>query len=181
MRLFRFPKRNAKYADEETPLMRFFRYIIIALLFCAVIWGFWMNNQRRMDMLKKPVSTSIDRTGVLGAEQERQLAAFQEQFKRAYGIPLVIHVGGIADVTGLLRDAPDAMRLGIAPDSAQIVFDAPPLASAALGEPLTLYLRHVHFVPYFARQDWPRGLEGALNLIAARLDAAVTGNAATPR
>ncbi len=181
MKLFRFPKRNAKYTDEETPLMRFFRYIIIALLFCAVIWGFWLNNQRRIEMLKKPVSTTIDRTGSLNTEQERQLIAFQEQFKRAYGIPLIITIGRAADITTMLRTDQDAVRLGIAPDSAQVVFDAPPLAAAALGEPLTLYLRYVHFVPYFARSDWPRGLEGALNLMSARLDAAVTKTIPTPR
>lgn len=177
MRLFRFPKRTTKYTDEETPLMRFFRYVIIALLFCAVIWGFWLNNQRRMEMLKKPVSASIDSTGSLNTEQERQLSEFQEQFRRAYGIPLSIHVGRARDIADALRSEPDSVRIGIAPDSAQVIFDVPPLAAAALGEPLTLYLRHVHFVPYFARNNWPQGLEGALNLITARLDAAVANSA----
>lgn len=53
MRFLRLPKRNAKHLDEETPLLRLVRYCIIILLFCGVIWGLWMNNQRRTDMLQK--------------------------------------------------------------------------------------------------------------------------------
>lgn len=55
MKRFRFPRRNRKYLDEETPLQRLCRVLLILLLFGAVVLGFWLNNKRRMEMLKKTV------------------------------------------------------------------------------------------------------------------------------
>ena len=54
LKLFRFRRPNSKYLDEETPLMLIIRVLIILLLFGAVFFGFWLNNERRMDMLNKP-------------------------------------------------------------------------------------------------------------------------------
>ena len=182
MRLFRFPKRNPKYTQDETPLMRLFRYIIVVLLFCAVVWGFWLNNQRRMESLKKPPAAAVvDRTGSLDPEQERRLSAFQDRFREAYGIPLSISVTQDPSFTALRASGAGTVLLGIAPGSGAVLFEAPPLARAALGEPLLLYIRHVHFVPYFARNAWPEGLESALNLIVSRLDAATGQSPRSPR
>lgn len=62
MRLFRFPKRDPKLLEEETPLLRFLRYVVILLLLGGVVWGFWMNNQKRMKMLKKNDATAVGQT-----------------------------------------------------------------------------------------------------------------------
>ena len=59
MRIFRLPRPNRKLLDEETPLQRLFRLLVILLLFGCVVFGFWLNNERRMDrmeMLKKSQS-----------------------------------------------------------------------------------------------------------------------------
>lgn len=85
MRLFRLPSRNAKRMDKETPAMRFIRYTIIALLFCAVLWGFWINNQRRMQMLRKDTPSENTRTGSLDSRQIRQLAGIRAQPGHACG------------------------------------------------------------------------------------------------
>ena len=52
MRRFRFPKRNPRYFDGETPLQRVLRFLIIIVLFGAVVYGFWLNNERRTELLR---------------------------------------------------------------------------------------------------------------------------------
>lgn len=175
MRLFRLPRRDKKYTGEETSWQRFFRYIIIALLFCAVIWGFWLNNQRRMEMLKKPAPTRIDKTGSLDGDQERQLAEFVDAFRYTYGVDLILSVSDEPLPATLLTPEQRAgnLLLALSPRYFQVRLEAPPLAAHALGDALTSYLRDFHFIPYFALRSWPGGLQAALNLITHRLDAAL--------
>jgi len=52
MKIFRLPRRNRKFLDEETPLQRFFRILLILLLFGAALLGFWLSSERRMEILK---------------------------------------------------------------------------------------------------------------------------------
>ena len=59
MRRFRFPKRNSKYFDRETPLQRILRFLIIIVLFGAVVYGFWLNNERRTEMLRPSAPTRM--------------------------------------------------------------------------------------------------------------------------
>lgn len=182
MRLFRIPKRNPRYMDSESAWQRFFRYILIALLFCAVIWGFWINNERRMEMLKKPAPARIDNTGTLSDEQQGALASYADRFREVYGIALVLTIGDDPFPEDLLppRERSGTMLLGLSPRNNQVIFLLPPLAEAALG-PLTVdYLRYVHFIPYFANKAWPRGLESALNLITGRLDATLASRGKAP-
>lgn len=175
MKLFRLPKRNPRYTNEETPLQRFFRCIIIALLFCAVIWGFWINNQRRMEMLKKPEQVHIDKTGLLTDEQQKSLARYQERFREVYGLNLVIRVRNETFPSPFLlpEERAGTVFLGLSPRNRQALFELPPLAEAALGPDLVSDLRLTHFVPYFDDGSWPEGLASCLNLMTARLDAAL--------
>lgn len=172
MKLFRLPKRDRRYMDDETPLLRFFRYIIIALLFCGVIWGFWINNERRMEMLKKPQPARIDNTGALSDGQQRELAHFQSRFRDAYGLSMVILVRDERFAQPFLQSGERAgtVFLGLVPRARQVVFELPPLAEAALGEELARYLRQEHFMPYFADGNWPEGLAKGLNMITRRFD-----------
>jgi len=68
MKIFRLPQRNRKLLDEETPLQRFFRLLLILLLFGAVVCGLWLNNERhlerRMELLKRPASVQSSSVGV---------------------------------------------------------------------------------------------------------------------
>lgn len=160
---------------DETPRMRFLRYILIALLFCAVIWGFWMNNERRVNLLKKNAGPVIDATGVLGTEQLNELARFQERFAAVYGLNLIILIRNEPFPEPFLapRERGATVFLGLAPKQGQVLFELPPLAEAALGEETTRRLRHTHFMPYFTDNSWPEGLAEALNLLAQRFDAAL--------
>ena len=56
MMRFRLPKNNRKYLEEETSLQKIFRVLLIVILLGAVVFGFWLNNKRRMEMLRAPTS-----------------------------------------------------------------------------------------------------------------------------
>jgi hypothetical protein len=172
MRFFRFPKRTGQYKESESPMQRFFRYILISLLFCAVIWGFWINNERRMEMLRKPAAAALDSTGTLSGEQERSLAAFQERFGKVYGINLVIVIRPEPFPEPYLTGSERAgtIFLGLCPPNRQVVLEMPPLAEASLGGTLAGYLREEHFEPFFIAGNWPEGLVQALNIMTRQLD-----------
>lgn len=55
MKFFRLPQRNRKYLDEETPMQRFIRVLVVLAIFAAVAYfGFWRGSERRMEMLNAP-------------------------------------------------------------------------------------------------------------------------------
>jgi len=59
MKIFRLPRPNPKLLDEETPLQKFVRVLVVLLLFGGVLFAFWFNNERRMERLdirQKPQS-----------------------------------------------------------------------------------------------------------------------------
>ena len=64
MRFFRLPKRDPRHAEGEGPWLRFLRIVLIALLFCGVIWGFWMNSERQINRIKNPPAKRLN--GVRG-------------------------------------------------------------------------------------------------------------------
>ncbi len=154
------------------------RFLIIGLLFTGVLWGFWVNNASRMAELereRRPASRPLDATRTLTKEQETALALFIDNFFKAYGVPLDVRVSAapLPETWPQNPEQAGTVFLGLCPAARQVVFYAPPLVRGALGEPLSLYLAHVHFLPYYAGGNWPEGLAAALNLITARLDAKI--------
>ena len=59
MKIFHLPRSNRKLHDEETPLQRLFRVLVILLLFGGVVFGFWLNNERRMERMEMLKSQSV--------------------------------------------------------------------------------------------------------------------------
>jgi len=51
MKFFRLPRPNRQLLDEETPLQKFLRLLVVLLLFGGVVFAFWLNNGRRMERL----------------------------------------------------------------------------------------------------------------------------------
>jgi len=54
MKIFHLPQPNRKLQDEETLLQRLFRVLVVLLLFGGVVFGFWLNNERRMERMEMP-------------------------------------------------------------------------------------------------------------------------------
>jgi hypothetical protein len=64
MHLFKFPRRDKKHADAESFRQFALRLVILAILFGAVVWGFWMNAERQQNLIrgKPPAGTSWERS-----------------------------------------------------------------------------------------------------------------------
>lgn len=175
MALFRFPKRDARHFSDETPWQRFFRIILVTLLFCGVLWGFWMNNERQMDRIRQKDIPALDSTGTLSSGQQDQLREYIARFRDTYGLGILITVRNEPFPQNFLlpQEKAGILFFGLCPDARQVALEVPPLAEKALGAEFIRYLREEHFIPYFARNDWPAGLASALSMLAERLDRAL--------
>lgn len=178
MLFFRLPKRDPGRFEEDTAFLKFARSILLVLLFCGVGAGFWLNSQRQTAMLTKPGSRVVDATGSLTEEQKKLLDEYAEKFLTTYGIAIAIRIQDEPFPEEVLP-APEKARtlfLGLSPGNRQVRLEVPPLAAASLGEDRIAYLRHEHFFPYFARNEWRQGLISALNLLTETLDQALSGH-----
>lgn len=176
MRIFRLPRPDKSRLDKESPRMRFFRHVLLALLFCAVIWGFWMNNERRLNAVKRgSAAFTVDATGLLGEKELEKLALYQERFHQVYGLNLVVAVRKKPIETPFLApgERGGTVFIGLCPKARQALIELPPLVEAALGQSLAEHLRREHFLPYFNSGLWPEGLAEGLNILSTRLDAAL--------
>ena len=177
MKLFRFPKRDPGRFEDDTPGLKIARHILLVLLFCGVALGFWLNSQRHAAMFVKPAPRILDTSGSLTDEERKVLAAYSEKFLATYGISIMIRIQHEPFPEKVLpaSEAAGTLFLGLSPKNGQVRLEVPPLAAGPLGEHLIAHLRHGHFPPYFARNNWQEGLASALNLLTEKLDHALSG------
>lgn len=177
MKLFRLPKRDLSRFEEDTPFLKIARYLLIALLFCGVALGFWLNAQRQTAMRAKHLPQKIDRTGSLSNDQQKLLSDYTQKFIATYGISIIIRIQDESFPPSVLpdREKANTFFFGLSPHNKQVHLEMPPLVAATLGDRFTFYLLHDHFPPYFAQENWPEGLASALSLIAEKLDKTLPG------
>ena len=177
MKLFRFPKRDPKRFEEDTPVLKVVRLIILVLLFGAVVLGVWLSGQRQAAMRMKSDLQRIDETGFLTEEQKKLLASYSEKFLNTYGLAIVIRIQDEAFPETVLPADKKVKTLffGLSPRNNQVHLEIPPLAAASLGDQFISYLRDSHFPPYFSQKNWPEGLASALSLLTEKLDQSLSG------
>ena len=183
MKLFRFPKRDPGRFEDDTPSLKLARHILLVLLFCGVVFGFWLNSQRHAPVPVKNFPQITDTTGSLSDEQRKSLTAYSEKFLATYGISIMIRIQNEPFPEKVLPAAEQVrtLFLGLSPENGQVRLEVPPLAAEILGEPFIAHLRHGHFPLYFARNSWQEGLASALNLLTEKLDQSLTGRGNTTR
>lgn len=179
MVFFRRPPPRGRVRYEESALQRFFRIVLIGLLFTGVIWGFWMNSERQMNRVMQNLAPQIDATGTLTTAQLELLQTYGLRFFAEYGIKIQVEVRNSSLSDEQARKSGN-IYLGLNPKSGQALFYAPPLAAAALGEDFIRRLNQEHFTAYFAAGNWPEGLAKALSMISVRLDATLKNAASGP-
>ncbi len=173
-----FYKRNKRMFDE-TPLQRILRMALVGLLFAGVLWGFWANSERRLTEVQKISEKRADATRTLTSEQEKRLLEFTRRTFETYGVALRVEIRNAPFDEKQLQEAEKSgtVFLGLVPKERTVFLHVTPLARKALGEPLIMYLRYAHFMPYFAGGNWPEGLAAALNLIGRQLEHHIRGSA----
>lgn len=165
----RLPPRD-RYRHEETAVQRFFRMALVGVLFAVVGLGFWLNNERQMERALERIAPQLDATGTLTPEQEELLRTYALRFFAEYGVKIQIVIESAPLSDAKAREDGNVF-LGLNPEGRMVLFYAPPLVASALGEPFIRHLEGEHFVPYFAKDNWPEGLAEALSMLSGRLDA----------
>ena len=170
--LFRRTPQKGNNRHEETALQRFFRIILVGILFAGVIYGFWLNNERQMDRAMQRIAPQADTTGTLSSEQENLLRTYALRFFAEYGVKIQISIQNSPLSDEEARQS-KSVFLGINPKERAALFYAPPWVASALGEAFIHRLNEEFFIPYFADGNWPEGLAEALSMLSVRLDAAL--------
>ena len=161
-------------AGEETPRQKRCRFLLIALLFGGVFFGFWHNSAERLAAINLHQGRNSDGTGTLPPQEVRKLREFAEQFYTAYGIYLDVRIqnGPLLPVPPSGVNEKTTIFWGISPPHQQTFLSFPPLARRVLGEALITDLETNHFPAAFTAGTWPEALNDALNLLAKEFDRA---------
>lgn len=129
---------------------RVFRPVFLVLVIAAVCWGFWGNNERRVDALVGQ-KLFTDETRTVPAEQKDELLLHLKAFKKDFGIPLEVHVRN----TPPALNANDASRMfiDIVPSQGRTYLYLPPLVRRAVGQEFIQDMER-SFAQDFAAGDW---------------------------
>lgn len=142
-----------------------FRPIFLVAILLAVCWAFWNNNQRRLDMIVEQ-SLFTDETGAVSPEQRAEIVRHLKEFKRAYGVPLEVHIR--KEPPPLNAYDGSKMYLDIVPSQRRAYLSLPPLVRHAVGSDFILDME-LSFRQDFASGDWRPGLLSALQSLKVKL------------
>ena len=142
-----------------------FRPVVLMIIFAAVCWGFWSNNERRVDML---VGQSLfsDETGTVPAEQKDELIQHLKAFKKDFGIPLEVHVRKSPPAVN--QSDASRMYIDIVPSQGRAFLFLPPLVRRAVGQE---FIRDMErsFAEDFTAGDWRISLVPAVLALRGKL------------
>lgn len=144
---------------------RVFRPVFLALVVAAVCWGFWNNNERRVDALVGQ-KLFTDETRTVPAEQKDELILYLKAFKKDFGIPLEVHVRN--NPPALNGNDASRMFIDIVPSQGGAYLYLPPLVRRAVGQEFIQDMER-SFAQDFAAGDWRISLVPAVLALRNRL------------
>lgn len=149
----------------ETRKGRVFRPFFLVVILAVVCWGFWTNNQRRMEAIAVR-GIFADETGSLSKEHKNEVVALVKSFKKDFGVPLEVHI--LKRPPAL--NAHDASRiyLDVVPAQSRAYLFLPPLVRRAVGDDF-IHGMEMSFQQDFASGDWRPGLVSAILALRAKL------------
>lgn len=147
---------------------RLVRLLALMLVFAAVVWAFWKQNERIISRMEERQSVA-DLGGYLNDEQRSFVKGFRDALKSRYGMEFHLR---IVDDRPLDLPESDAktMVMGLAPQRGELVLRLPPLLSSALGQEFLADLRANHLDTFWDDPDWQPRLLLVLAAIWERLD-----------
>lgn len=144
---------------------RVFRPVLLGLIVMAVCFGFWTNNQRRLEVM---VSQGLlkDETGVLTSAQKDDILRYIKPFKQEFGVVMEVNI--LNRPPALKNHDASRIYLDIAPDQGRAYLHMPPLVRNAVGQE---FIRDMEtaFRQDFANGDWRSNLISALIALKSKL------------
>ena len=144
---------------------RVFRPILLALIIAAVCWGFWNNNQRRLDHLAVQ-GLLYDEVKALSTEQRARILEVIKSFKQDFGVPLEVNI--LKRPPALKSNDISKIYLDIVPDHGRAYLHMPPLVRNAVG-PEFVRDMETAFRQDFAGGDWRANLFSAILALREKL------------
>lgn len=151
----------------SSPKEKLIRSLALLLVLAAVVWAFYENNKRVVEMLNKD-SAVYDETDTLDKDQRKFIVSFVRSLRSQYGLACKIQIFG-GDFVPPEIDT-KTMYIGLAPSLRQVVLIFPPMMRSALGAEFIESLKTEHFLPAFQEGDWPSAIEIVLVEIFNKLE-----------
>ena len=150
-------KKN-KTAYPRSPL----RVLLMLLIFCAVIWGFWQNTENQLKEISSRGNV-WDEPAVLTPEERRGLQEMINEFKSRYGTDVRM------DIIGTPLQKPKTERpliyLGIQQETGEVLVSLPPLLRKALGDDFAQKLISEQITPRLPQKEYADAMANSLRAI----------------
>lgn len=144
---------------------RVFRPLLLGLIIAAVCWGFWTNNQRRLDAMIVQGMLNDDVKALSPAQRATVLDSIKS-FKQEFGVPMEINI--LKQPPSLKNNDISKIYLDIVPDRGRAYLSLPPLVRNAVG-PEFIRDMETAFRQDFANGDWRANLVSAILALRAKL------------
>ena len=151
----------------ETRREKVIRYLLLILVFAAVIWAFMENNVRVIERLNLDGSV-YDETKTLSKDQKKFISAFTRSLREDYGLNCKVQIFG-GDFVVPELDA-KTMYIGMAPAIGEVQMRFPPMMRQAFGTDFIESLKDTFLLPSFEQGDWPMAVQEVLVEIYKKLE-----------
>ena len=151
-------KKSNRNIYPRSPL----RILLMGLILCAVIWGFWQNTEKQLKEINSRYSV-LDEPPVLTLEERRGLQEMINEFKSRYGTEIKMEIISTA------LQKPETERpliyLGINQETDEVLLTFPPLLRKALGDGFAQKLIAEQITPRLAKKEYADALADSLRAI----------------
>ena len=151
-------KKSNRNVYPRSPL----RILLMGLILCAVIWGFWQNTEKQLKEINSRYSV-LDEPPVLTLEERRGLQEMINEFKSRYGTDVKM------EIINTTLQKPETERpviyLGINQETDEVLLTFPPLLRKALGVGFAQKLRAEQVKPRLAKKEYADALADSLRAI----------------
>lgn len=154
-----------KEQPREIRRGKVFRPFFFVMIFAVVCWGFWTNNQRRMEAIAMQ-GLFKDEVSAFSAEQKAEVLQYLRTFKKDFGIPLEVNILSRPPATS--GDDTTRIYLDVVPSQGRAYLHLPPLVRNAVGGD---FIRDMErsFAQDFVAGDWRVNLVSAILALRIKL------------
>ena len=144
------------------------RTVALALVLCAVVYGFWKNTENQMQIIGQRGAV-IDEIGALNKEQLDNLREMTAALKKNYGVKTTILLAKDEIEWPKGGETPLELFIAIAPERQEMVMSFSPLLRRGLDEEFCYKLQHEVLGKQAREGQIFRGLSESLTRLWQRL------------
>ena len=157
-------KKSNRNVYPRSPL----RILLMGLILCAVIWGFWQNTEKQLKEINSRYSV-LDEPPVLTLEERRGLQEMIDEFKSRYGTDVKMEI--ISTALQKPETERPVIYLGINQETDEVLLTFPPLLRKVLGDGFqeVIYQRALEIEMSLSGIEFKREFEMPENIVPVAL------------